>query len=163
MDGLTKEVSPAPSKSTKGLKSVLNKARLARRDDPSTASTTSFNGTEEGSERGGGIRNSVDSLLDRARESRGNSIDDGLPSGPSNLSKLVPGRVKKKRRKRAEAEQLQQELAEERGRSIDDQTATSAQRKGEAPGKSRNGLEGDEEEGEEEADSLMTVDSDSEA
>lgn len=113
MDGPNKEISPAPSNSalsSKGFKRVIAKARLGRTDDNST---TSLNGSDE-SERGG-IRSSVDSLIDRARDSGRPSVDDGLPSGPSNLSKLIPGRVKKKRRKREEAEQLRQQLAEGRG------------------------------------------------
>ncbi|KAK4692245.1 hypothetical protein P7C71_g4923, partial [Lecanoromycetidae sp. Uapishka_2] len=129
MDSPNKELSPAPSTSApsgKGLKGVLKKARLGRRDE---VSTVSLNGSDEGVAEQGGIRKSVDSLLDRARDSNRASVDEtGLPSGPSNLSKLIPGRVKKKRRKREEAEQQQQlEVADGRGRSLDDQTATAAE------------------------------------
>lgn len=63
--------------------------------------------------------------MDKVRDSRGSSLDDGLPPGPSNLSKLIPGRTKKKRKKREEAEQ-QLQTADPRGRSADGQTATSA-------------------------------------
>ena len=123
MDSPNTEISPAPSTSaasSRGLKGVFKKARLGRKDD---ASTTSLNGSDEG--QSGGIRNSVDSLLDRARDGRG-SVDDGLPSGPSNLSKLIPGRVKKKLRRREAAELQQQKMANGRGRSVTDQPATAA-------------------------------------
>lgn len=97
-------------------------------------------------------------MIDKARDSRKSSLeDDKLPRGPSNLSKLVPGRVKKKRRKREEAEQLQQELAEGRGRSVEDQTATSAEpRKLSKDNRSRSTLG-------EDGGSLITIDSDTES
>ena len=154
MDGPAKELSPAPSTSaapsTKGFKGVVAKARLGRNKNEST---TSLNGSEESSEPSA-VRLSVDSLIDKARDSRKTSVDDeGLPPGPSNLSKLIPGRVKKKRRKREEAEQLQQELAEGRGRSVEDQTATSAEpRKPSKDNRSRSTLG-------EDGESLITVDS----
>ena len=154
MNGPNKEISPAPSNSalsSKGFKRVIAKARLGRTDDNST---TSLNGSDE-SERGG-IRSSVDSLIDRARDSGRPSVDDGLPSGPSNLSKLIPGRVKKKRRKREEAEQLRQELAEGRGRSADDQTATVAESRLQAGNESRTTLG-------EDGGSLLTIESDTES
>ena len=97
--------------------------------------------------------------MDKVRDSRGSSLDDGLPPGPSNLSKLIPGRVKKKRRKREEAEQ-QLQTADPRGRSADGQTATSAE-----PttlfgdDKSRSPLGEDEEE---DGGSLITIESDTE-
>ena len=126
MDALSKEVSPSPSTSaatsTKGFKGMVAKARLNRNKDESTAS---INGSDDGSTEQSDIRNSIDSLVDKVRKP---SLDEnGLPSGPSNLSKLIPGRVKKKRRKRQEAEELQQELADGRGRSVDDQAATAAE------------------------------------
>jgi len=124
MDPTTKEPSPAPSmsaQSTKGFKGVIAKARLGRKDN---SSTTALNGTEDSSDNNG-VRNSVDSLLDKARGSRGSS-DDGLPPGPSNLSKLIPGRVKRKKKEREEAEQAQREAEDGRGRSIEDQAATAA-------------------------------------
>ena len=156
MDIPTKELSPSPSAapSTKGFKGVVAKARLGRNKDDSTPS---LNGSDESSEPAG-IRHSVDSLIDKARDSRTSSLDDsGLPPPPGNLSKLIPGRAKKKRRKREEAEQLQQELAEGRGRSVEDQTATAAE-----PGKplkdnrSRSTLG-------EDAGSLITVDSETDS
>ena len=151
---MDEEISPAPSNSalsSKGFKGVIAKARLGRKDDNST---TSLNGSDE-SERGG-IRSSVDSLIDRARDSERPSVDDGLPSGPSNLSKLIPGRIKKKRRKREEAEQLQQELAEGRGRSADDQTATVAESRLQPVNESRKTLG-------EDGGSLLTIESDTES
>lgn len=150
-----KELSPAPSTSahsTKGLKGVIAKARLARKDDPPTIS---INGTEDGGERSG-IRNSMDSLMDKARASTGSSLDDGLPSGPSNLSKLIPGRTKKKRRKREEAEQAQQETEEGRGRSVEDQAATAAAPNSLAAKRSQSTL------GEDGEGSLLTVESETE-
>ena len=152
MDG-SKELSPAPSASgapVKGLKSVLAKARLGRKDNPSTAS---LNGSDESEI--GGLRNSVDSV-DKIRDGGRSSVDDGLPTGPSGLSKLIPGRVKKKRKKREEAEQLQRELEEGRGRSADDQTATAAVSRREAGNESRTTLG-------EENGSLITVESDIES
>ena len=152
MDG-SKELSPAPSASgapVKGLKSVLAKARLGRKDNPSTAS---LNGSDESEISG--LRNSVDSV-DKIRDGGRSSVDDGLPTVPSGLSKLIPGRVKKRRKKREEAEQLQQELAEGRGRSADDQTATAAVQRDEAGNESRTTLG-------EESGSLITVESDIES
>ncbi|KAL9128451.1 MAG: hypothetical protein Q9217_002884 [Psora testacea] len=118
----SQEISPAPSISSKGFKGALTKARISRKNEPTSASTTE---ADDSSDRTG-IRNSVDSLLDRARSTRATTVDDGLPSGPSKLSKLIPGRVEKKRRKREEAEQAQKEAEDGRGRSVDDVAATSA-------------------------------------
>lgn len=154
MDGQAKDQSPAPStaQSTRGIKGIVAKARLGRNKDEST---TSLNGSDESSEQNG-VRNSVDSLIDKVRDSRKSSLDDGLPSGPSNLSKLIPGRVKKKRRQREEAEQIQQEQAEGRGRSAEDQRATSAEpRKLSKDNRSRSTLG-------EDGGSLITVDSETE-
>lgn len=125
MDGPAQETSPAPSTSTgtRGFKGLVAKARLGR-DKDRDGSNASLNGSDEGEQTG--VRNSVDSLVERVRDSRRSSVDEhGLPSGPSALSKFVPGRAKKKRRKREEAEQQQQEL-DERGRSVENQTATAA-------------------------------------
>ena len=161
METLAKSTSPAPSTSEpKGFKGLVAKAKLGRKDDPSTTSLNGSSVSDEASERGG-IRNSVDLLMDKVRDSRGNSLDDGLPSGPSNLSKLIPGRVKKKRRRREEAEQqLQQEAADPRGRSADGQIATSA-----VPtvlsGNSRSPSAVGEDE-DEDGGSLITIESDTE-
>ena len=156
MDRPKNDVSPAPSTSapsSKGFKGVIAKARLGRKDD---ASTTSLNGSDE-SERGG-IRTSVDSLMDKARDGGRSSVDDGRPSGPSSLSKFIPGRAKKKRRRREEAEQLQQDSAEGRGRgrSADDQPATAAESRTKAGNESRM-MPG------EDGGSLLTVESDVES
>ena len=151
--------SPAPSTSEpKGFKGLVAKAKLGRKDVSSTNSLNGSSISDEASERGG-IRNSVDSSTDKVRDSR-ISIDDGLPSGPSSLSKLIPGRVKKKRRKREEAEQqLQQETSDLRGRSADGQTATSAMPASpSANNRSRSAFEDEEEDG----GSLITVESDTE-
>lgn len=154
-------ISPALSTSEpKGFKGLVAKAKLGRKDAPSTISLNGSSVSDEASERGG-IRNSVDSLMDKVRDSRGSSLDDGLPSGPSNLSKLIPGRVKKKRRKREEAEQqLQQETADPRGRSADGQTATSAVPTAlSGNNRSRSALGEDEEE---DGGSLITIESETE-
>lgn len=113
----SKEASPAPSE--RGLKGVLAKARRSRMDN---SSTPSVNGTDNSSE-GRGIRNSIDSLLDKALPSRHPSVDDGKPTAGDKLSKLVPARIKKKRRERKEAEEQQEQ---ERGRSIGSQGGASA-------------------------------------
>ena len=104
----------------------------------------------------------MDSSRDKVRDSRGSSLDDGLPSGQSNLSKLIPRRIKKKRRRREEAEQqLQQETADPRGRSADGQTATSAVPAAlSGNSRSRSALGEDEEE---DGESLITIESDTEA
>lgn len=128
MDRLAKETSPAPSTSTgtKGFKGLVAKARLGL-DKDKDESTVSLNGSDEGERNG--VRHSVDSLIDRVRDSRKTNVEeDGLPSGPRALSKLIPGRIKKKRRMREEAEQQQQQEPDGRGRSIGDQTATAADR-----------------------------------
>ena len=161
MDTSAKSVSPAPSTSEpKGFKGFVAKAKLGRKDAQSTTSLNGSSVSDEATERAG-IRNSVDSFMDKVRDGRGDSLDDGLPPGPSNLSKLIPGRVKKKRRKREEAEQqLQQETADPRGRSADGQIATSAAAT--APSdqsRSRTALEEDEEE---DGGSLITIESDTE-
>ena len=159
MDNSAKSVSPAPSTSeVKGFKGLVAKAKLGRKDAQSTTSLNGSSVSDEANERAG-IRNSVDSLMDKVRDGRRDSLDDGLPPGPSNLSKLIPGRVKKKRRKREEAEQqLQQETADLRGRSADGQIATSAAPT--APSdRSRGALEEDEEE---DGGSLITIESDTE-
>ena len=146
----SQEISPAPSTSSKGLKAIA-KARINRKAE---SSTSLIKEADIEGERGG-VRNSVDSLLERTR-SRRTSLDDGLPSGPSNLSKLVPGRVKKKKKRREEAERLQREAEEERGRRPDDQAATSALTSPHADNQSRSTL--DEGEG-----SLGAFDSDPES
>ena len=154
-----KSVSPAPSTSEpKGFKGLVAKAKLGRKEAPSTTSLTGSSISDEVSERAG-TRNSVDSSRDKVRDSRGSSLDDGLPSGPSNLSKLIPGRMKKKkRRKREEAEQQLQ--ADPRGRSADGQTATSAVPTAlSGNNRSRSALEEDEED---DGESLITIESDTE-
>ena len=127
METSATSVSPAPSTTEpKGFKGLVAKAKLGRKDAPSTTSLNGSSFSDEASDRAG-IRNSIDSLMDKRRDSTRSSIDDGLPSGPSTLSKLIPGRVKKKRRRREEAEQqLQQETADTRGRGTDGQVATAA-------------------------------------
>lgn len=154
-------VSPAPSTTErKGFKKLVAKAKLGRKDTPSTTSLNGSNISDETSERAG-IRNSVDSLMDKVRDSRGSSLDDGLPSGPSNLSKLIPGRAKKKRKKREEAEQqLQQEAADPRGRSVDGETATSAGPTTLSKDNTSQSALGEDDE--EDGGSLITIESDTE-
>ena len=148
----SQENSPAPSVSSKVLKNSITKARISRKSD---ILASPVNDGGEPNERSG-LRDSVDSLIDRARSTRTGSLDDGLPSGPSNLSKLIPGRVKKKRRKRAEALQAQKEANRVRGRSVEDQAATSALTQPLTDNQSRSTL-GDGE------GSLTTYDSDTES
>ncbi|KAL9101249.1 MAG: hypothetical protein Q9163_003482 [Psora crenata] len=143
----SQETSPAPSASAKGFKGALSKGRMSRKNESSSASIN------EGDDFSDRIRNSVD----KARSGRAASTDDGLPSGPSKLSKLIPGRIEKKRRKREEAEQAQKDVEDGRGRSVDDQAATSALAKPlTSSSRSRSTL-GDRE------DSLVALDSDTEA
>lgn len=139
--------SPAPSPNLKGFKAVVAKAKL-RKDDSSPNSPAA---TDDSSGRTG-IRNSIDSLV---RNSTRSSVDDGLPSGPSNMSKLIPGRVKKKKRQREEAERQQRIGEEYRGRSLVDQAATSATRTQLASvNRSKSSLAGSE------GNSLTTLESD---
>lgn len=145
------EPSPSPSQEPKGLKGVLAKAKF-KKDD---ASSVSIAATDDSGERNSGIRNSIDSLM---RNSARSSVDDGLPSGPSAISKLIPGRAKKKRRKLEEAEKRQQEDEDLRGRSVSEQAATSAKNIPRLPvNQSETSL------GEEENNSLITLDSEVES
>ena len=157
MDNSRASTSPAPSTSEqKGFKGLVAKAKLGRKDAPSTTSLNGTSAFEEANERGG-LRSSVDSLMDKVRDGRASSVDDGLPSGPSNLSKLIPGRVKKKRRRREEAEQqLQLETADPRGRTAYGEMATSAAAFSGNDG-SRSAMGEDEEE---DGGSLITIESD---
>ena len=144
----TPEISPSPT--ARGFKGVIAKARLNKKDDSSVASIVSADDLNEG----GGIRASIDSLR---RDSTKSSLDDGLPSGPSSMSKLIPGRVKKKRRQREEAERQLQLEESARGRSPDDQAATAANGDTLAASKSQSTL------GEDEDNGLLTGDSDTES
>lgn len=130
MESAASEVSPPPS--GRGLKSVLAKARRGGKD---SSSTPSNNGTDNSSE-GHGIRSSIESIRERARTSRESSIDDGMVTTSKShpLSKLIPGRIKKRLKKYGgtEREEESEEQGEEgdqeedgRGRSISDQAATS--------------------------------------
>ncbi len=141
----SEEASPAPSE--RGLKGVLAKARRSRMDN---SSTPSVNGTDNSSE-GHGIRNSVDSLLDKALPSRHPSIDGGKPTASDKLSKLVPARIKKKRRERKEAEQQQEEV---RGRIIGSQGGASGDYESQS---------GQQSPGDDGGSSLITMDSDIES
>lgn len=142
METAASEVSPPPS--GRGLKGVLAKARRGGKD---SASTPSNNGTDNSSESHG-IRSSLESIRERARTSRESSIDDGTltTSKSHSLSKLIPGRIKKRLKKHGgtEREEGSEEQAEEgdqeedgRGRSISDQAATSADPKRPTPTGSR--------------------------
>lgn len=141
----SKEPSPAPSE--RGLKGVLAKARRSRMDN---SSTPSVNGTDNSSE-GRGIRTSVDSLQDKTLPSRLPSSDDGKPTASDKLSKLVPARIKKKRRERKEAEQQQEEV---RGRSIGSQGGPSGDYESQS---------GQQSPGDDGGSSLITMDSDIES
>ena len=103
---VTKESSPAPSTATKGLKSVIAKARRSRKDDSSIAT-----GTDETIDDN--ERNSIDSLV---RNSTRSSMDDGQSGGSSKMAKLIPKRIKKRMEQKEEAErQLQAEEEDARG------------------------------------------------
>ncbi|KAL8918933.1 MAG: hypothetical protein Q9172_005201 [Xanthocarpia lactea] len=125
MDTEAKEASPEPS--TRGLKSVLSKAR---RGGKTNASKVSINGTDNS----GSIRSSIDSSQDKLRASRGSSLDDGVSTNNSgSISKLIPHRIQKKRKERKATKQAAQEQEEldaqeqnGRGRSISEQAATAA-------------------------------------
>lgn len=137
METAASGVSPPPS--GRGLKGVLAKARRGGKDGSSTPSN---NGTENSSE-GRGVRSSLDSIRDKVRTSRGSSIDDGTVSTSKShsLSKLIPGRIKKRLKKhggteREESEEQGEEGDQDedgRGRSISDQAATSADPKRPTP------------------------------
>lgn len=150
MESEAKESSQSPA-GTNRLRSVLNKARRGKKEND--ASTVSIAVTENSSEdTGSGARDSVDSL----GASRQSSLDDGTGN---KLSKLIPGRAKRKKRKQeaVESAEVQQQLEEEgRGRDTSDQTATAAALRPDAPNRSHSTL-GDE------GSSLMTVDSDAES
>ena len=140
-----KEPSPAPSTASRGFKGVMAKARRNRKDDASSATGLDDSGD------GNGQRNSVDALV---RNSTRSSIDDGLPSGSTKMSKLIPRRIKKKMEQREEAErQVQAEEEDARGRSVEDSTATSAGGSGLSAKRSRSTMADDE------GNSLLTVES----
>lgn len=114
MESVTQETSPAPL--SKGLKSVLRKARHGRKDN---ASTLSVNGTDNSSSSHVGIRSSIDSTVEKLKShvTEDSGHNDGDDSGTGRISKLIPGRIRKKRRKAREAAEQEQEEAN-RGRSI---------------------------------------------
>lgn len=114
MESVTQEASPA--RSSKGLKGVLRKARHGHKDN---ASTLSVNGTDNSGSSRGGVRSSIDSITEKLKsngtdESAQNNEDD---SGAARISKLIPGRIRKKRRK---ARQTAEREQESRGRSVED-------------------------------------------
>ncbi len=115
MESVATEISP--TRSTKGLKGVLTKARRGRKDNPATLS---INGGDSSSIRSG-FRSSTDSTVEKLRsqttEETGHHDGDDL--GHSRITKLIPGRLRKKRRKAREGEEQDQEEAT-RGRSIGD-------------------------------------------
>ena len=142
----SKDVSPAPSE--RGLKGVFAKARRSRKDH---SSTTSVNANDNHSE-GRSVRNSVDSLLDKALSSRHSSLDDGKFTAGDKLSKLVPARIKMKRKERKEAEEQQQD--EERGRKMGDEKGSLADHDPQS---------GQQSPGDDGGSSLITMDSDLES
>lgn len=142
-----KEPSPAPPTASRGFKSVINKARLGRKDDPSIMSPT---GTDDSGEHNG-HRSSLDSLF---RNSTRSSIDEVQPSGGSKISKLLPKRIKKKLEQRDEAErQVHAEEELGRGRPVAESAATSTGHSRFAAQRSRSTLADDE------GNSLLTVES----
>ena len=116
MDSVTQETSPA--RSSKGLKSVLRKARTGRKDN---SSTLSVNGTDNSSSSLGGIRSSIDSTVEKLKShvTEDPAHNNGDDAGLGRISKLIPSRIRKKRRKAREAAEQEQEEAN-RGRTIGD-------------------------------------------
>ena len=154
MESEAAEVSPSPSTTVNPGNRLKNALSKSRRDRANNTSKVSVTGTDNSSEGNGtGIRNSIDSLMDKSRQS---SLDDG--SSRVKLAKLIPGH-KKRKKKRQEAAELaeQQDLEEEdRGRRLSEQPATAASLNPGAVNESHSSL-GDE------GNSLITVDSDTES
>ncbi|KAL8839336.1 MAG: hypothetical protein Q9176_004517 [Flavoplaca citrina] len=125
MDSEPKEVSPAPS--TRGLKSVLSKARRGSKKNGSKVSVNAPDNSDS-------VRSSIDSSRDKIRASRGSSLDDVVSTNnTASISKLIPNRIQKKRKERKAAQQAAQEqedlVAQDedgRGRSFSQQAATAA-------------------------------------
>ena len=118
METAAAESSPTPSTTTNKLKTVFSKTRRGHKDNSSSLSVNDADSTNSGSH---GIRASFEATIDKVRtRASGEHDDDGNSSGSGGISKLIPGRIKKKRRKRdAEAEQQDAEELQ-RGRSIGD-------------------------------------------
>ena len=137
----------SPATSTK-IKNVISKARRGTKDDIATPSISIHDTSSEALSTT--VRSSLDSLGDKARASRQSSLDDG--GGVQKLAKLVPGHKKRvKKRQAALGQQSAEDEGVQRGRSISDQRATSAEPISQNP--SRTTLDDGE-------SSLLTVDSD---
>ena len=156
METASAEQSPAPSTSTNKLKHVFSKARRNNRDN--NASNLSINDTDSTASGSRGLRASFDATMDKIKTRASGEHDDADSSGSAGITKLIPGRTKKKRRKR-EAEAAQQEAEElRRGRSIGDRGGVGAAGLGTAPfdaSTSHDTLEADDD-----GSSLITYDSD---
>ncbi|MCJ1389055.1 hypothetical protein MMC18_001909 [Xylographa bjoerkii] len=107
------EVSPAPS--GRGLKGMLAKARRNKLDN---SSTTSFP-TSEGSNESHGIRDSMDSALEKIKNAARKDNDPSDTSGGVSIAKLIPGTRKRKEHKRR-AKQDAGDAEGPRGRSMGD-------------------------------------------
>jgi hypothetical protein len=83
--------------SGRGLKGMLAKARRNKQDNNS--STTSFNGTE-GSTEGHGIRESMDSALDKLKAVAKGDSDNPASPGLAGITKLMSGTRKRRETKR---------------------------------------------------------------
>lgn len=129
MESAPVDVSPAPS--TRGFKGVLSKARRGGKDN---SSTPSINGTETSSEANG-IRSSIESSQENSRAGR-QSLEDGASiSKPRKLSKMILGRLRRKKPSQdgvgdQQGEEEEEEEADEvdddrRGRSISEVATTS--------------------------------------
>lgn len=149
------EHSPAPSTSTNKLKAVFSKARRGNKDNGSSLSINDVDSTASGSR---GIRASFDATIDKIKTRASGEHDDADSSGSGGIAKLIPGRIKKERRRR-EAEAAQQDAEElQRGRSIGDRGGVGDASLGRSPfdaSASRDTLEGDDD-----GSSLITYDSD---
>ena len=107
------ENSPVPS--GRGLKGMLAKARRNKADN---SSTTSFNGTEDSNESRG-IKESVDSALDKLKAVARGDADNPESPGISGITKLI---TRPRRRKGKKHKDLGDGVATEtsRGRTIRD-------------------------------------------
>ena len=124
MESTAADTSPATS--TRGFKGVFSKARRSGKDN---SSTTSINGTDNSSEANG-IRSSVDSVRENGRAARQSSEDGTTTTKARKLSKLIPGRLRRKKNNQdgvdRPGEEEENDVEDgERGRSISQEAPMS--------------------------------------
>lgn len=95
---------------------MLAKARRNKADNNS--STTSFNGTE-GSAESHGIRESMDTALDKLRAVAKGDNDNPVSPGIAGITKLIPG-TRKRREKKSRAQEDGEVGERRRGRNTGD-------------------------------------------